>query len=146
MNVRHQGFFYFHMTTCSLFITIPNIMKKPRSNFFHRLFVIFKNCLEATCKALQGGGSRSRSLLVEILKVWGRMRLKTCRLIGTWLKTSVIICDTLRNRNLVPFVQFKNVKNTHGEVLLSVCNFTKGSVPPWVFFTFLKLYKWYQIA
>ena len=29
---------------------------------------------------------------------------------------------------------FKNVKKTH--VLLN---------PPWVFFTFLKLYKWYQI-
>ena len=28
------------------------------------------------------------------------------------------ICDVLRD--LVPFVQFKNVKNTHGEVLLLV--------------------------
>ena len=28
------------------------------------------------------------------------------------------ICDTLRD--LVPFVQFKNVKNTHGGVLLLV--------------------------
>ena len=26
------------------------------------------------------------------------------------------------------------------------CNFTKSKTPPWVFFTFLKLYKWYQIA
>ena len=26
------------------------------------------------------------------------------------------------------------------------CNFTKINTPPWVFFTFLKLYKWYQIA
>ena len=26
------------------------------------------------------------------------------------------------------------------------CNFTKIKTPPWVFFTFLKLYKWYQIA
>ena len=37
----------------------------------------------------------------------------------------------------------KNVKNTHGGVLLL---FTKGSTPPWVFYTFFKLYKWYQIA
>ena len=36
----------------------------------------------------------------------------------------------------------KNVKNTHGEVLL----FNKSNTPPWVFFTFLNLYKWYQIA
>ena len=45
----------------------------------------------------------------------------------------------------------KNVKNTHGAVLLfvkfqaSVCNFAKSNTAPWVFFTFLKLYKWYQI-
>ena len=37
-------------------------------------------------------------------------------------------------------------------VLLSVklkakaCNFTKINTPPWVFFMFLKLYKWYQIT
>ena len=47
---------------------------------------------------------------------------------------------------------FKNVKNTHGEVSLLlkmqalVCNFTKSNTPPWVFFTFLKLHKWYQIV
>ena len=47
-----------------------------------------------------------------------------------------------------------NVKNTHGGLLLLVksksllraCNFTKSNTPPWVFFTFFKLYKWYQIA
>ena len=33
---------------------------------------------------------------------------------------------------------YKNVKNT--------CNFTKINTPPWVFFTFFKLYKWYQIT
>ena len=27
-----------------------------------------------------------------------------------------------------------------------VCNFTKSKTPLWMFFTFLKLYKWYQIA
>ena len=26
------------------------------------------------------------------------------------------------------------------------CNFTKSNTHPWVFFTFLKLYKWHQIA
>ena len=45
---------------------------------------------------------------------------------------------------------FKNVKNTHGGVLISVklqasaC--TKISTPPWVFFAFFKLCKLYQIA
>ena len=46
----------------------------------------------------------------------------------------------------------ENVKNIHGGVSLlvkleaSACNFTKCNTPPWVFFTFLKLCKWYQIA
>ena len=47
---------------------------------------------------------------------------------------------------------FKNVKNTHGGVLLlvklqaSACNFTKSNTPPWLFFTFLKLCTRYQIS
>ena len=58
------------------------------------------------------------------------------------------MCDALRD--LVPFVQFKK-REKHGGVLLLVklqafCNFTKSNTPPWVFFTFFKLYKWYQIA
>ena len=44
----------------------------------------------------------------------------------------------------------KNVKKSHGGVLLlgklQAYNFTKSNTPPWVFFTFFKLYKWYQIA
>ena len=41
----------------------------------------------------------------------------------------------------------KNVKNTHGGVLISVklqasaCNYTKINTPSWVFFMFFKLYK-----
>ena len=59
-------------------------------------------------------------------------------------------CDALRD--LVPFVQFKKRESTHGGVLIlvklqtSACNFTKSNTSPWVFFTFFKLYKWYQIA
>ena len=43
----------------------------------------------------------------------------------------------------------KNVKNSHGEVLLLVklqakaYNFTKSNTLPWVFFKFFKTYKWY---
>ena len=50
------------------------------------------------------------------------------------------------------FYSLKNVRNTHRGVLLlvklqaSACNFTKSNTPPWVFFTFFKLYKWHQIA
>ena len=54
------------------------------------------------------------------------------------------ICDALRD--LVSFVQFKNVKNTHGGVLLLIaCNFNKSSTPLWLFFTFFELCNWHQI-
>ena len=62
----------------------------------------------------------------------------------------LIICDALCD--LVPFVQFKkSEKHSWGELILvklqaSVCIFTKINTPPWVFFTFFKLHKWYQIA
>ena len=49
------------------------------------------------------------------------------------------------------------MKNTHGRMFhwrrsgvfivnFEACDFAEGKTPPWVFFTFLKLYKWYQIA
>ena len=54
-----------------------------------------------------------------------------------------------RLAEFVLFVQFKNVKNTHGRVLLLVKlqaetgNFTKSNIPSWLFFTFFKLYTTY---
>ena len=40
---------------------------------------------------------------------------------------------------------FENVKNTYGGVLLLVKLQAKArNTPLWVFFTFFKLYKWYQ--
>ena len=58
------------------------------------------------------------------------------------------ICDDLRD--LVPFVQIKNREKhswrsvTFSKVAGLAYNFTKSSTLPWVFFTFFKLYKWYQ--
>ena len=46
-------------------------------------------------------------------------------------------------RDFIPFMQFKNVKNTHGGVLFSVklqalaFNSTESKTSPWVFFVFL---------
>ena len=62
----------------------------------------------------------------------------------------IIMFDALRD--LVLFVQFKKRENTHGGVSILVklqalaCNFTKINTPSWVFLTFFKLYKWYQIV
>ena len=55
--------------------------------------------------------------------------MKICDILHDW-------CHHLRNS--------KNVKNTDGGMSLLVK--LQGNIPPWVFFTFLKLYKWYQIA
>ena len=63
------------------------------------------------------------------------------------LNIASVICDALRD--LIPFVQFKKrEKHPWRSVNFSNnnCNFTKISTPPWVFFTFFKLFKWYQIA
>ena len=61
------------------------------------------------------------------------------------------ICVALRD--LVPFVLFKKRKkhpwrsvNFSVKLQAEAYNFTNINTPPCVFFTFLKLYKWYQIA
>ena len=53
-------------------------------------------------------------------------------------------CDALGD--LVLFVDLKNMKNTHGGELLLVKLQASKHTQPWVFFTFFKLFKWYQIA
>ena len=69
--------------------------------------------------------------------------------VSTFSRASSIqpaICGALRD--LVPFVPFKKrEKHQWRSVNFSkVAGFTKINTPPWVFFTFFKLYKWYQIA
>ena len=55
------------------------------------------------------------------------------------------VCDVLSD--LVPFVLFKKREKhpwksiTFSKVAES--NFTESNTPPWVFFMFFKLYKWY---
>ena len=51
-----------------------------------------------------------------------------------------IICDALRD--LVSFLKFENCEKHPWRSV----TFTKSNVPPWVFFTFFKLYKLCQIA
>ena len=50
--------------------------------------------------------------------------------------------------SMVPFAQFKT-REKHpwrNDTLDEACNFTKSITPPKVFFTFFKLYKWYEIT
>ena len=64
----------------------------------------------------------------------------------------LIIPYVMRCAIWYPLCNLKNVKNTHEEVLIlvklqaSARNFTKINTSPWMFFTFFKLYKGYQIA
>ena len=49
--------------------------------------------------------------------------------------------------NLESFVQFQKREKHHGGVLILVkLQDFKSNTPPWVFFMFFKLYKWYQLA
>ena len=56
------------------------------------------------------------------------------------------LCD------LAPFVQFKEREkhpwrgDTFSKVTVLSLKFTKSNTPPWVFFTFFKLYEWCQIS
>ena len=56
--------------------------------------------------------------------------------------SGALICGALRD--LVAFVKFKK-REKHPWRSVN-CNFTKINIPPWVFLTFFKLYKCYQIA
>ena len=71
------------------------------------------------------------------LKIWGQ---------GFWRESISISSYVMRCAIWYHLSNLKNVKNSHGGVLLLVNNFTKSNNPPWVFSTFFKLFKWYQIA
>ena len=77
-----------------------------------------------------------------ILKTFSDCCRGSCKICGT----GFIICDALRD--LVPFVQFKKSEQHpwRSVTFSEASNFTKSNTPPWVFFTFFILYKWYQIA
>ena len=50
-------------------------------------------------------------------------------------------------RDFVSSIQFKKrEKHPWRSVTFSVTVTTKSKTPPWMFFTFFKLYKWYEIA
>ena len=48
--------------------------------------------------------------------------------------------------DLVPSVQFKKHEKHPWRSVTFACNFTKGNTPPWLFFTFFYLLKWYEIV
>ena len=59
--------------------------------------------------------------------------------------TSLLSAIEQNLRDLVPFVQFRKREKHPWRSVTFYCNFTKSNTHRWVFFTFFKLYKWYQI-
>ena len=78
-----------------------------------------------------------------ILSTKIRSQIDTSEILAGW-RDFFLICDALRD--LVPFVQFKNMKNTHEGLLHLSCMLKPAillnSTFRWVFFTFFKLDKW----
>ena len=65
---------------------------------------------------------------------------------GTLLFTTELPPILSFSKKLLPTIfQFLHIDSKFWCFVLA-CNFTKSNTPPRVFFTFLKLYKWYQIA
>ena len=103
--------------------------------------------------------------LFTIVDSYERRNEDARRVVGTLLGTSSNGIVEIRSCFTVPHIEtqeevelyvilsaiwynlynLRNLKNTHGRVLLLVI-FTKGNTLPRMLFTFLKLYKWYQIA
>ena len=59
----------------------------------------------------------------------------------TWAR--ILRSDVLPD--LVPFVQFKK-REKHSFTRFEPVTLLKSNTAPWIFFRFLKLYKWHQIA
>ena len=58
-----------------------------------------------------------------------------------------LFCFVFCEENILNLrITFKTLTCTFIPSLLKACDFSKSNTPPWVFFTFLKLYKCYQIA
>ena len=97
----------------------------------------------------------SRPPVSDGLRIWAAIisEKRVCRLSGSLLAYYLThLSYVMRCAILYHLYNLRNVKNTHGRMLLLVklqaeaCSFTKSNTPLWVFLTFLKLHKWYKIA
>ena len=87
------------------------------------------------------------NLLIDLLKISDVVGYNRK---WNWIDWNAYISKALQD--LAPFTLFKKRKKhpwrsvTFSKVAESACNFTKSNNRPRVFFMFLKLYNWYQIA
>ena len=80
-------------------------------------------------------------LLCAYIQLKKRIKNKRISYVSTVWTIYVMLCMIWYHS-----YNFKNLKNTHGGVLLSACNFPKSITPSWLFLKFLKLCKCYQIV
>ena len=80
--------------------------------------------------------------------IWSSIFSERLSLLGIFLASYKIFCTYPIVMLYAIWYHLYNLKNGEKHPWRSVnsCNFTKINTPPWVFFTFLKLHKWYQIA
>ena len=121
-----------------------NILKKSFISYSPFSWMGFK-CLKAI-EPLRGGTLFFTTKLPSILSFLKKLLPTIFQYYVLIANSDVMFCAIWYH-----LYNLKNVKNTHRGVLLLIkmqasSNFTKSNTPPRMFFTFFKLYKWYQIA
>ena len=132
----------------------PNILVRKfcgKAQFPHSFGGLAQNYAETVPLykiSIPGNSVKSRYFTKFLL---GSFRIMVFQEIGT-LKEEVQKChETVykaKGKHLLLESLFKNVTSPHERLLLLIKlqKFTKGTTPPWEFFTFFKLFKWYQIV
>ena len=126
--------------TLSMFIKNHLSDKKTSKMIFSESYLLYRKTWSTECYTAQ----KMKKSLTEIFIFFAVHYSTWCHKFQNWWDGSkyknVNIWNALRD--LVLFVQFKKYEKTPMEE----CCFYLSDIPPLVFFMFLKLYKWYQIA
>ena len=108
-----------------------------REKYLHFRCLVYAECLHFHC--LVYVTANFHCFLWWVMRRGVRCPKRTFILFAA--QASKVLSDALCN--WVPFVQFmKREKHPWRSVTFS----TNSNTPPWVFFTFFKLHRWYQIA
>ena len=89
--------------------------------------------------------SRKNSLPFKLLPITDEKNLTTRTIMFTLLIYNVPHAYW-RNNLAYSICHKEDIYRLLERLTSKACNFTKINTPPWVFFAFLKLCKWYQIA
>ena len=113
-----------------LYLVLGGMLESPLIGYLLKICTMTKRWLKLSIMPKQNVLVRNGSFLENVLYLLNG-------------RSSVFIESVMRYAIWYHLYNFKNVKNTHWGVLLLVKLQAKSNTPPWVFFTFLKLCKWY---